>query len=123
MRSVAVEIKDLVRSYGGVNSSEHGDGLARSEFNRELFGDELYEAMRQVKALFDPQGTLNPGKIVDSPSMTEHLRDEHPPQPGPLRTRLQFDVVGGVVGAPDRGMDNGLCGKSTPAAQLPPAIP
>src|ERR1043165_687190 len=42
MRSGAEEVKDLVRAYGGVNSSEHGDGLARSEFNRELFGDELY---------------------------------------------------------------------------------
>ena len=46
MRAVAEQIKDLVREFGGVNSSEHGDGLARSEFNREIFGDELYEAMR-----------------------------------------------------------------------------
>ncbi|WP_138756931.1 FAD-binding and (Fe-S)-binding domain-containing protein [Modestobacter altitudinis] len=122
MRAVAVEIKDLVREYGGVNSSEHGDGLARSEFNRELFGDELYEAMRQVKGIFDPQGTLNPGKIVDSPSMTEHLRDEHPPQPGPLRTRLQFDVVGGMFGAADRCMNIGLCRKSTTGAMCPSYI-
>jgi FAD/FMN-containing dehydrogenase/Fe-S oxidoreductase len=122
MRSVAVEIKDLVREYGGVNSSEHGDGLARSEFNRELFGDELYEAMRQVKGLFDPQGTLNPGKIVDSPSMTEHLRDANPPQPGPLRTRLQFDVVGGMFGAADRCMNIGLCRKSTTGAMCPSYI-
>jgi FAD/FMN-containing dehydrogenase/Fe-S oxidoreductase len=122
MRSVAVEIKDLVREYGGVNSSEHGDGLARSEFNRELFGDDLYEAMRQVKGIFDPHGTLNPGKIVDSPSMTEHLRDEHPPQPGPLRTRLQFDVVGGMFGAADRCMNIGLCRKSTTGAMCPSYI-
>ncbi|CCH90542.1 D-lactate dehydrogenase (cytochrome) [Modestobacter italicus] len=122
MRAVAVEIKDLVREYGGVNSSEHGDGLARSEFNRELFGDELYEAMRQVKGLFDPQGTLNPGKIVDSPAMTEHLRDENPPQPGPLRTRLQFDVVGGMFGAADRCMNIGLCRKSTTGAMCPSYI-
>jgi FAD/FMN-containing dehydrogenase/Fe-S oxidoreductase len=122
MRSVAVEVKDLVREYGGVNSSEHGDGLARSEFNRELFGDELYEAMRQVKALFDPQGTLNPGKIVDSPAMTEHLRDANPPQPGPLRTRLQFDVVGGMFGAADRCMNIGLCRKSTTGAMCPSYI-
>jgi FAD/FMN-containing dehydrogenase len=54
MRAVAERIKDLVKEFGGVNSSEHGDGLARSEFNREIFGDELYEAMRDVKRLFDP---------------------------------------------------------------------
>ena len=78
MRAVAEEINDLVREYGGANSSEHGDGLARSQFNRELFGDELYEAMREVKRLFDPGGVLNPGKIVDAPPMTEHLRDADP---------------------------------------------
>ncbi|MCW2535080.1 MAG: hypothetical protein JWQ26_779 [Modestobacter sp.] len=122
MRSVAVEVKDLVREYGGVNSSEHGDGLARSEFNRELFGDDLYEAMRQVKALFDPEGRLNPGKIVDSPAMTEHLRDADPPVPGPLRTRLQFDVVGGMFGAADRCMNIGLCRKSTTGAMCPSYI-
>ncbi|WP_448615286.1 FAD-binding and (Fe-S)-binding domain-containing protein [Modestobacter sp. URMC 112] len=122
MRAVAVEVKDLVREYGGVNSSEHGDGLARSEFNRELFGDELYEAMRRVKGLFDPEGRLNPGKIVDSPSMTEHLRDADPPQPGPLRTRLEFDVVGGMFGLADRCMNIGLCRKSTTGAMCPSYI-
>ncbi|MCW2742804.1 MAG: hypothetical protein JWR45_3226 [Blastococcus sp.] len=122
MRAVAVEVKDLVREYGGVNSSEHGDGLARSEFNRELFGDELYEAMRRVKRLFDPAGRLNPGKIVDSPSMTEHLRDADPPVPGPLRTRLEFDVVGGMFGAADRCMNIGLCRKSTTGVMCPSYI-
>src|SRR4051812_47480428 len=122
MRSVAVEIKDLVRSYGGVNSSEHGDGLARSEFNRELFGDDLYEAMREVKQLFDPGLVLNPGKIGDAPPMTEHLRDATPPTPGPLRTRLQFDVVGGMFGMADRCMNIGLCRKSTTGTMCPSYI-
>ena len=48
--------------YGGVNASEHGDGLVRSEFNRRMFGDELYEAMREVKALFDPRRPAEPGQ-------------------------------------------------------------
>jgi FAD/FMN-containing dehydrogenase/Fe-S oxidoreductase len=122
MRAVAVEIKDLVREYGGANSSEHGDGLARSEFNRELFGDELYEAMREVKQLFDPGLVLNPGKIVDAPPMTQHLRDANPPTPGPLRTRLQFDVVGGMFGMADRCMNIGLCRKSTTGTMCPSYI-
>ncbi|MFD0488552.1 FAD-binding oxidoreductase [Saccharopolyspora spinosporotrichia] len=54
MRAVAEAVRDLVAEYGGVNSSEHGDGLARSEFNRQVFGDDLYELMREVKRLFDP---------------------------------------------------------------------
>ena len=122
MRSVAVEIKDLVREYGGVNSSEHGDGLARSEFNREIFGDELYEAMRSVKRLFDPEGVLNPGKIVDAPPMTDNLRDAAMPPAPELRTRLTFDVVGGMRGAADRCMNIGLCRTSAPGAMGPSYI-
>ncbi|MEU9331743.1 FAD-linked oxidase C-terminal domain-containing protein [Streptomyces sp. NPDC048290] len=119
MRTVAERIKDLVTEYGGVNSSEHGDGLARSEFNREIFGDELYEAMRAVKGLFDPHDRLNPGKIVDAPAMTDHLRDPALPPAPELRTRLTFDVVGGMRGAADRCMNIGLCRKSDTGAMCP----
>ncbi|MEB8338871.1 FAD-binding and (Fe-S)-binding domain-containing protein [Streptomyces endophyticus] len=121
MRAVAEEIKELVREYGGVNSSEHGDGLARSEFNRELYGDDLYEAMREVKGLFDPENRLNPGKIVDAPAMTEHLRDAALPPAPPLRTHLDFEVLGGggMRGAADRCMNIGLCRKSDTGAMCP----
>jgi FAD/FMN-containing dehydrogenase/Fe-S oxidoreductase len=119
MRAVAEEIKDLVREYGGVNSSEHGDGLARSEFNREIFGDRLYEAMRQVKRVFDPSNQLNPGKIVDAPSMTDNLRDQALRPAVPLRTRLSFEVVGGMRGAADRCMNIGLCRKSETGVMCP----
>jgi FAD/FMN-containing dehydrogenase/Fe-S oxidoreductase len=122
MRAVAEEVKDLVAEYGGVNSSEHGDGLARSEFNRKLFGDELYEAMRTVKRIFDPDDTMNPGKIVDSPSMTDNLRDRDLPPAPPLDTRLRFEVVGGMRGAADRCMNIGLCRKSTTGAMCPSYI-
>jgi FAD/FMN-containing dehydrogenase/Fe-S oxidoreductase len=119
MRSVAEEVKDLVREYGGVNSSEHGDGLARSEFNREIFGEELYEAMRQVKRLFDPDNVLNPGKIVDAPAMTDNLRDPALPAPQPFPTRLSFEVVGGMRSEADRCMNIGLCRKSGSGTMCP----
>ncbi|MFJ2791418.1 FAD-binding and (Fe-S)-binding domain-containing protein [Streptomyces sp. NPDC087290] len=119
MRTVAERVKDLVTEYGGVNSSEHGDGLARSEFNREIFGDALYEAMRSVKGLFDPHDLLNPGKIVDAPAMTDNLRDPALPPAPELRTRLDFDVVGGMRGAADRCMNIGLCRKSGSGAMCP----
>ncbi|MEU6995999.1 FAD-linked oxidase C-terminal domain-containing protein [Streptomyces sp. NPDC046465] len=120
MRAVAEEIKDLVAEYGGVNSSEHGDGLARSEFNREIFGDQLYEAMRQVKRLFDPNDILNPGKIVDARPMTDHLRDAALTPAAPLRTRLSFEVVGGGMrAAADRCMNIGLCRKTGSGAMCP----
>jgi FAD/FMN-containing dehydrogenase/Fe-S oxidoreductase len=120
MRAVAEEVKDLVREFGGVNSSEHGDGLARSEFNREMFGAELYEAMRTVKHIFDPDNRMNPGKIVDAPSMTDHLRDAALPPAPPLTTRLTFDVVGGGMrDAADRCQNIGVCRKSATGAMCP----
>ena len=88
MREVAEEVAEMVLRYGGVNASEHGDGLVRSPFNRRMFGDEIYEAMREVKRLFDPHGVLNPGKIVDAGPMTEHLRDPALPPAAPLATTL-----------------------------------
>ncbi|MEU6117525.1 FAD-linked oxidase C-terminal domain-containing protein [Streptomyces sp. NPDC047117] len=119
MRAVAEEVKDLVAEYGGVNSSEHGDGLARSEFNRELFGPDLYEAMRRVKRIFDPENRMNPGKIVDAPALTDHLRDPALPPAPALRTRLDFEVVGGMRGAADRCMNIGLCRKADSGTMCP----
>jgi Fe-S oxidoreductase len=119
MRAVAEEVRDLVLEYGGVNSSEHGDGLARSEFNRRVFGEALYGAMQETKQLFDPESRMNPGKIVNAPAMTEHLRDAALPAAEPLTTRLRFDVPGGMRGAADRCMNIGLCRKSSTGVMCP----
>ncbi|HEV7207366.1 MAG TPA: FAD-linked oxidase C-terminal domain-containing protein [Mycobacteriales bacterium] len=122
MRAVAEQVKELVTEFGGANSSEHGDGLARSEFNRGIFGADLYAAMRQVKSIFDPENRLNPGKIVDAPAMTENLRDPALPPAPPLRTRLQFEVIDGMRGAADRCMNIGVCRKSTTGVMCPSYI-
>jgi FAD/FMN-containing dehydrogenase/Fe-S oxidoreductase len=118
MRAVAEEILELVVRYGGVNSSEHGDGLARSEFNHRVFGDQLYAAMREVKTLFDPDCRLNPGKIVDAPLMTENLRDVSLPPARPLRTHLRFGE-GGMRDAADRCMNIGACRKTDAGVMCP----
>jgi Fe-S oxidoreductase len=119
MRTVAEEVRDLVLEYGGVNSSEHGDGLARSEFNRRVFGDDLYAAMQETKRLFDPDNRMNPGKIVNAPPMTDHLRDAVPPAAPALATRLRFEAPGGMRGAADRCMNIGLCRKTTGGVMCP----
>src|SRR3954449_1346706 len=119
MREVADEISELVLRYGGVNASEHGDGLVRSPFNRRMFGDEIYAAMREVKALFDPRGLLNPGKVVDAGGLTEHLRDPALPPAPPLRTTLHFDGPEGMRTAADRCMNIGLCRKTQTGVMCP----
>ena len=54
----------MVREYKGAFSGEHGDGLVRSEWVGWQFGPRLTKAFEEVKDLFDPEGLLNPGKIV-----------------------------------------------------------
>ena len=55
----------LVAKYGGALSGEHGDGRVRSPFLEGYFGPQVYNALREVKRLFDPAGLMNPGIIVD----------------------------------------------------------
>jgi FAD/FMN-containing dehydrogenase/Fe-S oxidoreductase len=117
MEAVATEVMELVAEFDGVNSSEHGDGRVRSPFNRRIFGDELYEAMRRTKALFDPHNRLNPGVMVDPAPITVDLRDPALPPPGPLTTRLAFD--GGMRAAADRCQRIGACRKTGAGVMCP----
>ncbi|MGZ8648675.1 MAG: FAD-binding and (Fe-S)-binding domain-containing protein [Solirubrobacteraceae bacterium] len=119
MAGVAEEISELVSSFDGVNSSEHGDGRVRSPFNRRVFGDDLYEAMRKVKGLFDPHGRFNPGVMVDAAPLTVNLRDPALPPAGPLQTRLSFAEHGGMRGAADRCQRIGICRKSGSGVMCP----
>ena len=117
LRAVAEEVCTLVTSFGGMNSSEHGDGLVRSEFNRQIFGEELYGAMCSLKRIFDPDGRLNPGKIVNAPLMTEHLREPALPRALPVATHFPFDPVGGMRASANRCARIGACRKSEQAGR------
>lgn len=74
MHSIAREVRDLLMDLDGAMSGEHGDGLVRSEWIESMFGSQVYQALREVKNAFDPDGIMNPGKIIDPPPMTENLR-------------------------------------------------
>ncbi|MBL1100238.1 FAD-binding and (Fe-S)-binding domain-containing protein [Streptomyces coffeae] len=65
---------DLVVSYRGSLSGEHGDGQARGELLPRMFGDRLVAAFGEVKALFDPDNRMNPGKVVAPDGVDENLR-------------------------------------------------
>jgi FAD/FMN-containing dehydrogenase/Fe-S oxidoreductase len=117
MQAVAEEIVDLVAEFDAVNSSEHGDGRARSAFARRIFGADLYEAMRRVKGLFDPANRLNPGVMVEAPAITEDLRDPALPPAGPLQTRIAFPD--GMRAAADRCQRIGACRKTGAGVMCP----
>ena len=74
MESIADGVTDLVAKHGGSVSGEHGDGRARTQWNRKLYGDDVFELFRDLKRAFDPQGILNPGQVCGDISMTENLR-------------------------------------------------
>ncbi|MDQ0955516.1 FAD/FMN-containing dehydrogenase/Fe-S oxidoreductase [Streptomyces phaeochromogenes] len=74
MRTFVERAADLVVSYGGSLSGEHGDGQSRGELLVKMFGPELIEAFERLKGLFDPGNRMNPGKIVLPYRLDENLR-------------------------------------------------
>ncbi|WP_431877677.1 FAD-binding and (Fe-S)-binding domain-containing protein [Micromonospora marina] len=67
------EMVDLVLGHGGTLKAEHGTGRVMAPYVRRQFGDELYEVMRELKTLCDPEGVLNPGVLLsDDPEI--HMR-------------------------------------------------
>lgn len=111
MREIGAAAADLVLNYKGVMSSEHGDGRARSWLNRHVFGEDIYAAFGQIKAAFDPDGRMNPGKIVDGPPIDEALRYGPAYQTIPLRTQFDWSADGGFAGAVEMCNGQGYCRK------------
>jgi FAD/FMN-containing dehydrogenase/Fe-S oxidoreductase len=81
-RSFLERAADLVASYGGSLSGEHGDGQARAELLPRMFGEEIVRAFGEMKAIFDPDDRMNPGKVVAPARLDTNLRIgvdyEHP---------------------------------------------
>ena len=119
MRSIMNDITDLVLSFGGSLSGEHGDGMVRSEWNRKMFGPVMYEAFRQVKRGFDPANVLNPGKVVDGPAMEENFRVP-PGRPLPeVLTAFDYSAQGGFFRSIELCNGVGVCRKTQGGAMCP----
>ncbi|MFN2614937.1 MAG: FAD-binding and (Fe-S)-binding domain-containing protein [Actinomycetota bacterium] len=73
-RSFMEEAADLVVSYGGTLSGEHGDGQQRAELLPKMYGQELVDAFREFKRIWDPEWKMNPGKVVDAYRFDENLK-------------------------------------------------
>ena len=89
-RQFMEEAADLVVSYGGSLSGEHGDGQARAELLPRMFGPELVEAFREFKAIWDPDWKMNPGKVVEPYRLDENLRLGADYDPWRPTTHFQF---------------------------------
>jgi FAD/FMN-containing dehydrogenase/Fe-S oxidoreductase len=96
-RSFMNEAADLVIKYGGSLSGEHGDGQARAELLPKMYGDELVEAFREFKAIWDPDWKMNPGKVVGPYRMDENLRLGTGYNPAQPKTHFSFHEDGGSL--------------------------
>jgi Fe-S oxidoreductase len=142
MRRIAEEASELVRRFKGAFSGEHGDGLVRSEWVDWQFGPRLTRAFESVKDAFDPQGLMNPGKIVRSTRMDDRSLFRFKPgyRVTPLDTGLDWsawnvrndpltetvsapgtggDPAGGFAKAVDMCNNNGHCRKFDAGAMCP----
>lgn len=108
------EAADLVVSHGGSISGEHGDGQARAELLEKMYGPELIQAFREFKAIWDPDGRMNPGKVVDPYPLTSNLRLGPSYRPPELRTHFSFAEEGGFPGAVERCVGVGKCRRVEP---------
>src|SRR5205814_6343660 len=121
MRAIAEEAADLVRRYKGAYSGEHGDGLVRSEWIAPFFGPRLTAALAEIKSWFDPQGLMNPGKIVNPPrqddrSLFRYGPSYRAPEDG---SSLDWGAWGGFARAVEMCNNNGHCRKFDAGTMCP----
>ncbi|MFN2556843.1 MAG: FAD-linked oxidase C-terminal domain-containing protein [Nitriliruptorales bacterium] len=97
MRRFMEAATDLVVSYGGSISGEHGDGQ-RGELLVRMYGPEFVRAFEEFKALWDPKGRMNPGKVVDPYPLDVNLREGPGYRLLPLETHFAYPQDGGSFG-------------------------
>ena len=117
-RAFIGDAADLVVRYDGSLSGEHGDGQARGELLPKMFGDSLVRAFGEFKRIWDPEGLMNPGKVVAPYAATDNLRRPgYTPQP--VRTFFRLADEGGMTGAALRCVGVGKCRKTTEGTMCP----
>lgn len=121
MRAIAEEAFEMVREYKGSHSGEHGDGIVRSEFHRDMFGNRLVDAFGQIKDVFDPKGLLNPGRIVNPPKMDDRSLFRYTPdyKPMDIEPILDWSDSNGFLGAVEMCNNNGACRKVAGGVMCP----
>ncbi len=113
MRSIAEATLALTLRLGGSMSSEHGDGIARSEWLRQTYGDDVIHAMQMLKQAADPEDILNPGKLFDAPKMDSNLRYDENYRTQTWTPVLDFSRNGSLTLAIEQCNGQGVCRKDT----------
>ncbi|MEX2599613.1 MAG: FAD-binding and (Fe-S)-binding domain-containing protein, partial [Dehalococcoidia bacterium] len=111
MVRIAEEIADLVLEFGGSLTGEHGDGIVRGHFTKKMFGEEIYEAFKELKSTFDPDSIMNPGKIIETPDIREFMRISPVTRNIDLTTHLDFSDDGGFARHVENCNGQGACRK------------
>jgi FAD/FMN-containing dehydrogenase/Fe-S oxidoreductase len=117
--AIAQDSANLVLEFGGALSGEHGDGFVRSPFMEQMFGPIVYEAFRAVKRAFDPQGILNPGKIVDAPPIAANLRYGPAYRTASPPTFYEYGPHDGLAAAVEMCSGLGVCRKTLTGTMCP----
>jgi len=119
MATISEAVSDLVLRYGGAMSGEHGDGILRSALSPKIHGEELHALFERVKDTFDPDGIMNPGRIVRGPSLTESLRFGEEYSTVPVTTWFDFTADGGFDRAVEMCNGSGECRKLDSGTMCP----
>jgi FAD/FMN-containing dehydrogenase/Fe-S oxidoreductase len=112
-RKIGLETAHIVKKYNGSLSGEHGDGRLRGEFIPIIIGKQNYELIKRIKKAWDPQNILNPGKIIDTPSMNESLRYIPGKITRKINTIFDFSSSDGIIRAAERCNGSADCRKSS----------
>ncbi len=111
---------DLVVAHGGSLSGEHGDGQARGALLERMYGPELMTAFERFKDIWDPEGKMNPGKLVRANQPHANLRYGADFSPAEPETFFNFTVDGGSFAhAADRCVGVGKCRKESAGTMCP----
>ena len=125
MRAIAEEAFAMVKQYQGSHSGEHGDGLVRSEFHERMYGAKTVRLFEELKDRFDPDGRMNPGKIVRASRMNDRTLFRYKPdyRVGAMKAALDWSgyvgAGGGFQGAVEMCNNNGECRKLTGGVMCP----
>ncbi len=114
------EAGDLVVSYGGSISGEHGDGQSKAALLPKMFGPDLVRAFGEFKAIFDPGNKMNPHKVVDPYLPGENLRLGPAYNPPQVETHFKYlDDKGSFAYATERCVGIGECRKEENGTMCP----